>query len=265
MIYKYCIVEDNPAAVKSLQLFLNKKDSYEFYGLAKKYTDALKLIEEQNPDLIFLDVELIESSGIDLLDSINQKLSHKPLIIMITAHQEYAVDAINKDVLYFLTKPIDPEDFEEALRKFEEKFKNTQTHLIVKNTEDYLRIPYKELIAIMSDKNYVNLYKSNGETILVSKSLKDIEQMLPEKYIRIHKSFIVKKNVIAKYSLSHRYLIMSCPCILNRLKSDILERESQKKAIKKNTAIDRNHQPETENEVILPIGRSYINHLKTQL
>jgi len=206
MIYNYLIVEDNPGAMKNLQLALREHENFKEIGTAETLSKGITKAKTLNPHLIFLDVELGDENGFDLINEIKQHTTVRPFIIMTTAVDKYAKRAVNQDVLYFLDKPIDPDELHLALQKFERAFLDGQRHLIIKNTEGHYFILLEEIEFIASDNSYCNIYRNEQNMMTVSKTLKDLENTLPKPFIRVHKSYIVNPKYVRMINTSKKFL-----------------------------------------------------------
>ncbi|MDX2173212.1 MAG: LytTR family DNA-binding domain-containing protein [Bacteroidota bacterium] len=169
------------------------------------------------PDLVFLDVELGNGTGMDLLSQL-QKITFN--VIFITAHNKYAIDAFKFSAIDFLLKPIDPEELIRSVNRAEKKNNNdnllkqltilkseyTNTSLldkkIVLSEQDSIHIiKSSDIIYCSSEGNYTTFYTNSREAkIVISKNMKVFEEMLsPLGFIRVHNSYLVNINKIEKY------------------------------------------------------------------
>ena len=139
MNYNYIIVEDNMGSLQNLQTAMKKHQNFKEAGVAHTVSKGISLALSAKPHIIFLDVELGEEKGFDLIKEIRQFTSEMPFIIMTTDFDKYAKKAVNSDVLYFLDKPINPDELVIALHKFEKKYLELQNHITIKNTEGHFR------------------------------------------------------------------------------------------------------------------------------
>ncbi len=192
----------------------------EIAGEADSVESGIKVITESNPDVIFLDVQLTEdSSGFDILNeiSINEELN--PEVIFITAHNEFAIQAIKFSALDYLLKPIDPEELVKAIRKVESRKglpkKAANFNVLVENIRQASDSPKKivvptsdgmhvirlsDIIRLESSSNYTTFYLQNDKSLLASKTLKEFDNMLSGyNFHRIHKSHLVNLNYLKKY------------------------------------------------------------------
>jgi len=174
---------------------------------ADSVTSGVVAIKKYLPDLVFLDVEMNDGTGFDLL----QKL--KPIdfkVIFITAFQEFAVKAFRFSAIDFLLKPIDPSDLIEAVKKAQETLSKEMLELqfstlfsnierprnlqkiVLKTAEKVYSINVQDIIRCESEKNYTTFYMLNGQKLLVSTTLKEYETMLlPMGFFRTHQSHLI--------------------------------------------------------------------------
>ena len=196
MNYNYIIVEDNLGALKNLQSALKSYSNFNEIGIAHTLKKGISLALSSKPHIIFLDVELENENGFDLIKEVRQFTTELPYIIMTTGMDKYAKNAVNADVLYFIEKPIDPDELVIALNKFEKKYLDLQKHITIKNTEGHFFMQLEDIQYIKSDVNYSNIYRCNQKPMNVTKTLKEIEKILPNQFIRIHKSYIVNSQYV---------------------------------------------------------------------
>lgn len=186
-------------------------------GMGTCVDDAVDLIHSFNPDLVFLDIEMPQGNGFTLFDKI--KNIHFD-IIFTTAYEEYAVKAFRVSALDYLTKPIDHRQLVDAINRLKNKKKlqiNEQRFaLLLENisnrpdefnkiafptNEGYTMINTADIVYCEADENYTLIYLLNGERMVVSKTLKLVEELLPSKtFYRIHRSFVVNLNLINEYT-----------------------------------------------------------------
>lgn len=215
----YVIVEDDPSCLIDLQHIL-KSLSYplDFKGHAASVSDAIRLINEQKPQLVFMDVELNN----DVSFSILEQLHVIPDIIFVTAHAHYALKAIKSSAFDYLLKPVDPIELRTALSRYQLSKKRSElpeVHLeqqrtqllsyqnptkkteriLVKQTGRMIIIQINEICAVEGEGNYTRFHMNNGSKIMTSLLLKDVEELLDEtSFIRCHKSFCVNLDEISE-------------------------------------------------------------------
>ncbi|OAD46476.1 LytR/AlgR family response regulator transcription factor [Polaribacter atrinae] len=196
MKYKYVIIQDKQEALDNLKATLDNHSNYKLVDVATTLEDGFSLIIKTKPNLIFLDVEIDDKNSFTLIPKLKEFFIELPTIIMTTSHNYYAKEAVNNQVSYFLSKPIEPVELQKSLFLFEKKFIEGQTHLAVKTSSDIHILDYKDICFLQAERNYTSVFNLMGEKLSTSKSLKHFEETLPKKFIRIHKSFIINKNCI---------------------------------------------------------------------
>lgn len=220
------IIEDEPKASASLELLLKMYcPSVAVVGFATSVDFGVKTIREQKPDLIFLDIKLQDGSGFDILKQFNDFPFR---IIFTTAFEEFAVKAFKLSALDYLLKPIDPEELQTAVHKAEhflslenstfqvksflENFNSgeqTKT-LVLKTTDNIYLVKTGDILYCESDKNYTRFFLKDNQKILVSRTLKEFEQILEEyNFLRIHQSFLINLVFLKQYNKKENLVFLS--------------------------------------------------------
>jgi two-component system LytT family response regulator len=205
---KALIIDDEKLARDIVRNYLRKYPEIEIIGECTNGFDAIKLINELSPDLIFLDIQMPKLTGFEMLEI----LENPPVIIFTTAFDQYAIKAFEVNATDYLLKPFSEERFAEAISKamfkLDDKSSNTkQIESLIKLTEkknEYLErvvvklgqkitiIPVDEIKYIEAQDDYTMLYCDKGN-FLKQKTMKYFEENLnPEQFTRIHRSYIVK-------------------------------------------------------------------------
>ncbi len=213
MELKTIIVEDEQTSRDILKNYLSKYcPNVTVVGEASNIDDAMILIRNNDLDLIFLDVEMPYGSGFDLLDKFDETDFE---VVFVTAYNQYAIEALNNHASYYLLKPISIDelikavDYVSQIKTKEKQLQNAVLVPKVNSTDNKITIPtqdgfevleMKEIIYCKADDNYTELFLSNNQKKLVSKTLKYFEDLLKESgFARIHKSFLVNVSYIAAY------------------------------------------------------------------
>ena len=202
MKLKCIIIDDEPIARKVIEEFIEDIDFMELVGQAENPAKAIKLLNDNPADVIFLDINMPTISGINFLKSSKNMAS----IIMTTAYAEYAVEAFSLDVLDYLVKPIPFERFLKACNKAKEVYAAKQRltvapqpvndHFFIKCDNQIEKVNYADLLYADSMLNYVLLYTTTRKMIVYI-TLKSLEEQLPkDQFIKVHKSFIVNRGNI---------------------------------------------------------------------
>lgn len=222
---KAVIIDDETRFRDSIRkkLETNFNNEITIVGESESVKGGIELIEKTNPDLLFLDIELTDGYSFEIL---NQLQNHNFQIIFITGFNHLAIQAIKLGALDYILKPIDDDEFCNAVEKAIETEKNTSLEQLIKVSSDYFngskikRIVLKtteahhiinedDLMYCKSEGNYTTFFIKNDEKILISKTLKSTEELLTESiFIKCHQSYLVNKFYIAKM-LSDGYLILN--------------------------------------------------------
>lgn len=210
-VHKVIIIDDEPPAREVIKHFLKDHAAFELVGEAENGFDGLKLIQSQNPDLIFLDIQMPKLTGFELLELID----NPPTIIFSTAYDQYALKAFEQHAADYLLKPYNRERFEDGLAKALTLMKKSATPVATEAlVQDYLQepthrlvvkdgakidiIPTDEVIRIAAQDDYSEIITAKGKH-LKKQTMKHLEQVLdPKKFARVHRSSIVQVSQIEK-------------------------------------------------------------------
>ncbi len=212
------IIDDEPQSRGIIKEHLLAFPDIKLLGMAESASRALEMINTYNPDLLFLDVSMPGQNGFDLLKKLQQK---DFMVVFITAHQEYAVEAFDARAIHYLLKPIDQDKFQEAINRcfkevenkghFKAKQAYAEIKLSIPTGDHHLLISSKKIIRIEADGSYSNIYTVEGKKYTVSKNIKFFDELLVQYgFFRIHKSHLVNLNYVEEYTLhSRNFLILT--------------------------------------------------------
>jgi two-component system, LytTR family, response regulator len=199
-----CIaVDDEPLALALLQDNIRQVPSLELVASCSTAMEALAVLNNQEVDLIFLDIQMPGLTGLQLL----QSLSVRPMVILITAYEKYALEGYNLDVIDYLVKPVPFERFLKACNKaidFYRLKKNISAesqswpeYFFVNAEYGLVKIVFSDIQMIEGLKDYLKIHLGDTKPLVIRMSLKSIEEKLPPgKFFRIHKSYIVSVSHI---------------------------------------------------------------------
>jgi DNA-binding LytR/AlgR family response regulator len=201
-----CIaVDDEPLALELLEDNIRQVPFLELVASCQNAFEAMDVLHEQNADLLFLDIQMPGISGVQFLKSL-QGQSSSPMVVFITAYEQYALEGFELDVVDYLLKPVAFERFLKSANKAYELFKLRQhsppeisaTHFFVNANYALVKIRYDEIMYIEGLKDYVKIYITSARHPVITRmTLKGIEQKLPaQAFMRIHKSYIVSLDKI---------------------------------------------------------------------
>jgi len=196
-----CIaVDDEPLALELLEDNISKVPFLQLVGSCGNAMEAMKILQEQTVDLIFLDIQMPGLTGLQFVESMVQK----PMIILITAYEKHAVEAFGLSVIDYLVKPVAFDRFVKACNKALElhqlKAKNKEPgqqtaleYFFVNVDYSLLKVVYADITYIEGLKDYLKIHLQNSSRPIITRmSMKSIEEQLPSStFIRVHKSYII--------------------------------------------------------------------------
>lgn len=192
------ILDDEPLAVKLLRDYVGKLPNTQLLYAGTDVYAALQLAQEGKADLIFLDIQMPELTGIQFMKILNGKCK----IILTTAYEEYALQAFDLDVVDYLLKPFSPERFQVAVQKARERMapgagiEPVRDHIFVKSEYRMIRINLRDIYYFESLRDYVAIHHREGKTLTLQ-SLRSFEEELPpQDFVRIHKSYLISLSQI---------------------------------------------------------------------
>ena len=214
MKIKSLLVEDNPFMATLLSDLLKENHpNIEVMDIAKNGKEGIEKINRLHPELVFLDIEMPDMNGFEMLTKIE---SINFQTIFITAHSHYAIKAFRFNALDYLVKPVEASQLKQSIGRYryssvdnQNKVKNAldnlkkekieEQKLVLPTQQKLLQIPLNQIVYLESDRNYSYIYLSNGSRELSSKTLSYFEDILKEiGFFRCHRSFLVNQYHIKK-------------------------------------------------------------------
>lgn len=218
---KAVLVDDDPNLRKGMKALIEKHDpEIHIVGEAENVADAVSVISNKIPHVVFLDIQLSEGTGFDVLEkiaSLSGRISFQ--VVFITAHEQYAIKAFRFSALDFLLKPVDPEELKIVLEKIKHTLqrnnefehielllenirkKNGNFKRIALSTSDGIHLfDISKIIRCESADNYTKFFLKNGKSILIARTLKEYEELLSEHgFERIHQSHLINLTYLKSY------------------------------------------------------------------
>jgi len=215
-ILRTVIVDDEQDAVDFIESIANEYcPNIEIVGKAYSAIEGVEVISKEKPDLVFLDVEMPHGSGFDLLAGFPEKDFD---VIFITAFNHYAIRAIKFSAVDYILKPININEFIDAVKRVEESrkekkggstnfqtlFENLQTaipsRLAIPTSNGMEYLNTREIIRVEADRSYSWFYMENGDKFLVSRNLKEYQELLSDRnFFRTHNSHLINLEHVKKY------------------------------------------------------------------
>ena len=199
MILRCIAVDDEPFSLKQMVSYIEQTPVLELVESCESAIEALEVIKKESVDLLFLDINMPEMSGMELA----QSLDAQTMVVFTTAYEEFAVDSYKVEAIDYLLKPISREDFMRAVKKAVDR-KNPVSSVDEKSDEFFvksdgkiIRISLDEITYIESMSEYVRIHFDEGKSIMTLMSMKNLETSLPsEDFMRVHRSYIVNLNKV---------------------------------------------------------------------
>ncbi|RFM28257.1 LytR/AlgR family response regulator transcription factor [Deminuibacter soli] len=234
-----CIVtDDEPFARKGLEGYIARIDFLTLSGTCENALELNALLQQQQPDLLFLDIEMPYLSGIDFL----KQVSNPPMVIITTAYKDYAVDGFNLDVTDYLLKPIPFDRFLKACNKAWERFTAKQQDTVITPADNSLfvkadgklqKINIDDVLFMEAMENYTAVYLP-GKKLITQLPLKAFTEKLPaQQFAQPHKSYLVAINKIDAIEGNLLHIQQYQVPISKYEKEQLLERILQNKWLRK--------------------------------
>jgi two-component system LytT family response regulator len=198
-------IDDEPLAVKKIAGYIQKIPFLELVAECRSAFEAMEILRSNKIQLMFIDINMPDFNGMEFV----KLLTEKPYIVFTTAYSEYAVEGFQVEAVVYLVKPISFSNLLKAANKVKElvdlkstilpeTVKSSANHLFVKSEYKLVRIELDDIKYIESQHEYIKIHLVNSQPVLTQLSLKAIEEQLsPEKFMRVHRSFIVQLNKIS--------------------------------------------------------------------
>jgi two-component system, LytTR family, response regulator len=211
--FKALVVDDEPAARRLMKTMLTEHaDSVEVVGEAGNGSEAVRLIKELKPDVVFLDIQMPDFTGFEVLE----KLDSKPNIIFTTAYEQYAIKAFDSFSIDYLLKPIKEERLAQSLEKMKEfgklnqpidvlnlremieqiKMPKKATAIPIKTGDRIILLRFENISHFEAQDKYVFIFTQEGQKHLTDQTLTTLAEKLPDQFLRVQKSYIINKEKI---------------------------------------------------------------------
>lgn len=193
------VIDDEPLARKLLEDFIKRTPGLALIESFSNPLHARELINQKQCDVLFLDIQMPDMNGLDFLKT----SSHRPLVILTTAFAEYALEGYELDVVDYLLKPFDFQRFLKAVNKISDRLRISKEgkkevvidqapeFLFVKDGRKLMKVDVASIVYIQGALEYVTIVSKGRKKVMSLQSLKNLEQSLPEYFVRIHNSYIV--------------------------------------------------------------------------
>lgn len=204
-------LDDEPIALDIVSAHASKVPFLELQATFTNPFHALKHLQENKTDLIFLDIKMPDISGIDFFKT----LSNPPMVIFTTAYSEHAVKSFELDAIDYLLKPFSIQRFLKACNKAQELYslRNKSANvdpissIFIKDGYEQIKVQLDDMLYIEASGNYTQIHLSNNKLLSSRIPLNELQLLLPaKKFIRTHRTFIVAKNKVTKFDRSQVWI-----------------------------------------------------------
>ncbi len=224
MKYKCLIVDDEAPAHLVLQAHIARTEQLEVIGDVYDGQEALEFLRNNRVDILFLDIEMPRLTGLELLEC----MPYSPSVILTTAYSNFGFEAYQSGVVDYLLKPISYPRFLKAINKIVErplpkKEPEQFPEIEVKHEGILKSIRTQDILYIEAVGNYMRLHLAAGKPLLITQTMKYILSVLPPHFIRIHKSYIVKREIITEFRKTEVVLANGTVLPVGRKYSVLLE------------------------------------------
>lgn len=204
------IVDDEPLARLLLESYAKRIEDIKVVGSFQSAPQALAYLQKNSVDIIFLDIQMPGMNGMEFARAIKDNGNGRGTkVIFTTAFSEYAIEGFKVEALDYLQKPISFPQFEEAVRHARQWYEREKLdEVFVKDGTQRMRLDLAHLLWAEGEKDYISLhYDNQARTPMILMNMKDLETLLPqERFMRIHRSFIVCAKAITRYAGGHVWI-----------------------------------------------------------
>jgi DNA-binding LytR/AlgR family response regulator len=199
------ITDDEPIAQEIIERYISLVPGLTLAGKCRNAMETYDMLLNNKVDVLFIDIQMPEISGLEFLRS----LKNKPIVVFTTAYPNFAADAFNLDVTDYLLKPISIERFLKAIDRIFLKTNNNvnqpsitnlpvtpaRSYFFIRSESEFIRIEYDQIIFIEGMENYVK-FICEDKSVIALNTMKNTEALLPDHFLRIHRSYIVNMNKV---------------------------------------------------------------------
>ncbi len=201
------VVDDEPLAIEVIESYLDQFDHLELVERFQNPIKAFEFVRNNQVDVLFMDIQMPKLTGLDILRS----LPHRPQVIITTAYRDYALEGFELEVVDYLLKPISLDRFVKAISKVKREGavpapvtleKSTEETMFFKVDKKMVRVELSDILFIESQRDYLKIVLPDKE-VVTRMPITEAEEVFPEdRFLRVHRSFIISKQKISSFSQS---------------------------------------------------------------
>jgi two-component system response regulator AlgR len=202
MSYRVLVVDDEPLARQRLKRLLEEHKDFACIAEAGDGQAAVDWLSQFRADLVLLDIQMPGLDGLQAAEKI-RSLANPPVIVFCTAYDDHALAAFDVDAADYLLKPIRKDDLIRALSRAAERLSRqvagpaARTHISARTSQGLVLTPVDDVLFFSADQKYVSMHHADGET-LIDDSLKQLEEEFPQRFMRIHRSYLVASDRVQR-------------------------------------------------------------------
>ena len=212
----YLIIDNEGDSIKIIKEILN--DFHDFYciGATNDRDDSMNIILKESPDIVFINIDNSFENPFQFISELYQYAESIPKFVAISKTKDKAYNAIKNNFFDYLLTPLKEVDLRIAIKKFQKNHPPTNKKTIcLKSYKDYHYLDTDEILYLEADNNTTDFHMQDGNTINAFKTLKTFEELLPDNFSRIHKSYIVNSNYVMRINYGKRICtVKSCDCVI---------------------------------------------------
>ena len=227
MFLRAIIIDDEQKGINTLKILIEKYiEGVKIVAESTQPLEGITLIENYKPEIVFLDINMPETNGFELLEKLKWK---KFNLVFTTAHQEFGLKALKNNAVDYLLKPIDHHDLQFAINKIK-NYNTSDQHavdysrlinsvtqiqkkkIVINSRSGVESIEPSEIICLESMSNYTQIYLNNSEPILTTKTLKEFDQQLctPDlNFMRVHNSYVINLHKVCRYLKDQENIVLA--------------------------------------------------------
>lgn len=205
-VVTYLVVDDDELDRLAVVQEASKYTFLQRAGICTNGMEAIACIQQLKPDIVFSDIEMPHTNGMEMMRTLYGKI---PIPILITSHPEFAVESYDLEIFDYILKPLSAERFEKCMLRVQDFFRLRKKvmnidqpsaepgYIIVKQGYEKHRLHYNDIIFLEAMKDYTKIKTASGQSLLILEALSNMLKQLPEeKFLRIHRSYAVNQNKI---------------------------------------------------------------------
>ncbi|MDO5968986.1 LytTR family transcriptional regulator DNA-binding domain-containing protein [Flavivirga aquimarina] len=197
----YLFIENNNAVINNIINIMEDFPEFNCVGYSNSYEESMDIVLREMPDLIFINIDTINENPFGLVNELHQYLKGDTEFIAISTSKEKTYEAIKMGFFDYLLNPITSLDIRKCIIRFKKKHPiKTKKTICLKSYKDYQYLNIDEILFLRADNNTTDFHMDDGSIISAFKTLKVFESILPDNFLRIHKSYIINSNYVSRVS-----------------------------------------------------------------